>query len=70
MFEAVKKKYAHEKLTTIDGVRVDFEADKSWVILRKSNTEPIIRIYSEASTMEAAEALGNEVIAVAKKIIG
>ena len=37
--------------------------------LRKSNTEPIIRIYSEASTPQAAEALGNEVIAIAQKII-
>ena len=66
----LKKVYAAEKVNTIDGVKIDFEAKKEWVHLRKSNTEPIIRIYSEASTMERAEALGNEVIAVAKKIIG
>ncbi len=66
----LKKVYAAEKVNTIDGVKIDFEARKEWVHLRKSNTEPIIRIYSEASTMERAEALGNEVIAVAKKIIG
>ena len=66
----LKKIYASEKVNTIDGVKIDFEAQKEWVHLRKSNTEPIIRIYSEASTMERAEALGNEVIAVAKKIIG
>lgn len=66
----LKKIYANEKVNTIDGVKIDFEARKEWVHLRKSNTEPIIRIYSEASTMERAEALGNEVIAVAKKIIG
>ena len=66
----LKKIYAKENINDIDGVKINFEADKTWVHLRKSNTEPIIRIYSEASTMEAAEALGNEVIAVAKKIIG
>jgi len=66
----LKKIYASEHINDIDGVKIDFEASKTWVHLRKSNTEPIIRIYSEASTPEAAEALGNEVIAVAKKIIG
>ena len=62
--------YAKENINDIDGVKINFEANKTWVHLRKSNTEPIIRIYSEAGSMEAAEALGNEVIAVAKKIIG
>ena len=66
----LKSIYAKEDVNTIDGVKISFEARKEWVHLRKSNTEPIIRIYSEASTMERAEALGNEVIAVAKKIIG
>ena len=66
----LKKIYAKENINDIDGVKINFEANKTWVHLRKSNTEPIIRIYSEASTMEAAEALGNEVIAVANKIIG
>ena len=66
----LKSIYAKEDVNTIDGVKISFEAKKEWVHLRKSNTEPIIRIYSEASTMERAEALGNEVIAVAKKIIG
>ena len=56
VLEAVKKQYANEQLTTIDGVKIDF-AD-SWAHLRKSNTEPIIRIYSEAHTMEEAEKLG------------
>ena len=65
----LKKIYADENINDIDGVKINFEADKTWVHLRKSNTEPIIRIYSEASTMEAAEALGNKVIAVAEKII-
>lgn len=57
VLKAVKTKYASEKITDIDGVKIDFE--KSWVHLRKSNTEPIIRIYSEAQTIEEAEALGN-----------
>lgn len=55
----VKTRFADEKITDIDGVKIDF-AD-SWVHLRKSNTEPIIRIYSEASTMEAAEALAERI---------
>lgn len=57
VLERVKKHYANERLTTIDGVKIDF-AD-SWAHLRKSNTEPIIRIYSEAPTMEQAEELGS-----------
>lgn len=59
ILEAVKSKYSNEKITDIDGVKIDF-AD-SWVHLRKSNTEPIIRIYSEASTMEKANALAESV---------
>ena len=65
----LKKIYAKENINDIDGVKINFEASKTWVHLRKSNTEPIIRIYSEASTPQAAEALGNEVIAIAQKII-
>ncbi len=59
ILEAVKVKYASEKITDIDGVKIDFP--NSWVHLRKSNTEPIIRIYSEAATMEEANALGNQI---------
>ena len=59
ILEAVKEKYADEKLTTIDGVKIDFP--HSWVHLRKSNTEPILRIYSEAPTMEEARELGKNV---------
>ncbi|MDE6337964.1 MAG: phosphoglucosamine mutase, partial [Muribaculaceae bacterium] len=63
ILEAVKEKFSNERITDIDGVKIDF-AD-SWVHLRKSNTEPIIRIYSEASTMEKADALAEEI----KKVI-
>lgn len=59
ILEAVKRKYASEDITDIDGVKIDF-AD-SWVHLRKSNTEPIIRIYSEAPTTEKAEALAERI---------
>lgn len=59
ILDAMKERFSNEKITDIDGVKIDF-AD-SWVHLRKSNTEPIIRIYSEASTMEKAEALGEEI---------
>lgn len=66
VLEAVKKKYAHENVTDIDGVKIDF-AD-SWVHLRKSNTEPIIRIYSEAATEEEADRLGRDMMEVIKSI--
>lgn len=56
---AMKEKYSSEKITDIDGVKIDFK--DSWVHLRKSNTEPIIRIYAEAHTMEEAEALADNV---------
>lgn len=59
LLEKVKEKYSGEQITDIDGVKIDF-AD-SWVHLRKSNTEPIIRIYSEASTMEEARRLGESI---------
>lgn len=61
------KKYAHEQVNTIDGVKIDF-AD-SWVHLRKSNTEPIIRIYSEAATTEQANALANQIISDIESLI-
>lgn len=60
----IKEEFAAYDITDIDGVKIDFP-DK-WVHLRKSNTEPIIRIYSEAHTMEEAELLGNELIQVIK----
>ncbi len=58
----VKQMYAGEKITDIDGVKIDF-AD-SWVHMRKSNTEPIIRIYSEADTMAKADELGKKFMAL------
>jgi phosphomannomutase len=66
ILKAVEAHYANEKLTTIDGVKIDF--DDSWVHLRKSNTEPIIRIYSEAGTMQQAQALGESVKKIVKSL--
>lgn len=70
ILEAMKEHFKDEKVNTIDGVKIDFESRRQWVHLRKSNTEPIIRIYSEAQTEEDAVKLGEEVIALAKEIIG
>lgn len=58
----VKEMFKNEQVNDIDGVKIDFP-DK-WVHLRKSNTEPIIRVYSEASTMEAADELGKRLMEV------
>ena len=63
ILEAVKKRYSSENITDIDGVKIDFP--DCWVHLRKSNTEPIIRIYSEASTIERANSLAEDI----KKVI-
>ena len=66
VLEAVKDEYKGEQITDIDGVKIDF-AD-SWVHLRKSNTEPIIRVIAEASTSEAAQTLTQKLIAVINRI--
>jgi phosphomannomutase len=63
----VKDQYAAQPVNTIDGVKIEF--DKSWVHLRSSNTEPIIRVYSEASTTEKADALANEVMYTIKSLM-
>jgi len=56
----IQKKYQNEKITTIDGVKIDF--DNEWVHLRKSNTEPIIRIYSESFDKVTADKLANQIM--------
>ena len=68
VLEAVKEKYVGERINDKDGVKIDF-AD-GWVHLRKSNTEPIIRVYSEAATMEEADALAKKVIDVVWEVVG
>ncbi|HOI49880.1 MAG TPA: phosphoglucosamine mutase, partial [Prolixibacteraceae bacterium] len=68
ILEKMKKLYQNEQVNDIDGVKIDFPS--SWVHLRKSNTEPIIRIYSEAATMDEAETLAQTIIAEIKKAAG
>lgn len=64
----MKEKYAHERVSTVDGVKIDL--DDHWIHLRKSNTEPIIRIYTEAPEQEKADAVADRVIAEIKAIAG
>ncbi len=66
LLQQIKEKFAHERVTDIDGVKIDFP-DK-WVHLRKSNTEPIIRIYSEAKSQQEAEAIGTQIIEIIKEM--
>ena len=63
----VKEKFAQYDITDIDGVKIDFP-DK-WVHLRKSNTEPIIRVYAEAQTMQEAEEIGGELIQIIQEMV-
>jgi phosphomannomutase len=65
---AMTEKYKNEDITTIDGVKIDFATE--WVHLRKSNTEPIIRIYTEASSQEKADVLALRIIDEIKVIAG
>ena len=65
----MKQVFQDERINDIDGVKIDFEAERQWVHLRRSNTEPIIRIYAEARSREAAEALATRVIGIAEGII-
>lgn len=69
VLEKVKQKYAAEKINTIDGVKIDFEREKEWVHLRKSNTEPIIRIYAESQNEKKADELAQRIINDIKNII-
>jgi len=67
VLEQVKQKYKNQPINTVDGVKIEF--DKEWVHLRKSNTEPIIRIYSESQTHSTAESLAKKIISDIKEII-
>jgi phosphomannomutase len=66
ILKAMEQRYQNERLTTIDGVKIDFS--HSWVHLRKSNTEPIIRIYTEAPTQQEADALADKIISEIKAV--
>jgi len=60
LFSAIKEKYKQQPIIDIDGLRIDFPTQ--WVQLRKSNTEPIIRIYAESDTMEKADSLAKKIM--------
>ena len=60
ILSTIENRYKNEELTTIDGVKIDF--NDSWVHLRKSNTEPIIRIYTEAKSQNEADNLADKFI--------
>jgi phosphomannomutase len=69
VLEKIKIKYAQEKINTADGVKIDFEKEKEWVHLRKSNTEPIIRIYAESQNEKKADELAQRIINDIKELI-
>ena len=68
VLSTIKERYAHERVNDIDGVKIDFAAH--WVHLRKSNTEPIIRIYTEAKSQELADEVAEKFIAEIKEVAG
>ncbi|MCH9661665.1 MAG: phosphoglucosamine mutase [Bacteroidetes bacterium] len=67
ILKAMEATYAQEEINTVDGVKIDFS--ENWVHLRKSNTEPIIRIYTEAKSQEEADTLANKIIDEIKTIV-
>ena len=67
ILEKIKTKYKKQPVNTVDGVKIEF--DKEWVHLRKSNTEPIIRIYSESASMSTAENLAKKIIQDIRELI-
>lgn len=69
VLEGIQEKYKNEKINLTDGVRIDFETEKEWVHLRKSNTEPIVRIIAESRTEERAAALANDLIKDMEEIV-
>jgi phosphomannomutase len=69
VLEKIKSKYMHEKINTADGVKIDFEKEKEWVHLRKSNTEPIIRIYAESQNEKKADELAKRIIKDIQEVI-
>lgn len=69
VLEKMKRKYQNENVNLTDGVKIDFEKEKEWVHLRKSNTEPIIRIYAESQSEKKADELAHKIISDIKNII-
>ena len=61
-FTRIKEHYRNQTISELDGIKIDFEAEKKWVIVRTSNTEPIVRIYSEAPTLAQAQTLAQDLV--------
>ena len=69
IFEEIRAIYSGSKIDVTDGVKIDFEEEKMWVHLRRSNTEPIVRVYSEALTEQKAEDIAQKIIDEINKTI-
>ncbi|MCQ2148967.1 MAG: phosphoglucosamine mutase [Bacteroidales bacterium] len=69
ILDAAKTAFPGGKVNTVDGVKIDFDDRREWIHFRRSNTEPVIRIYSEAMTVERAEELGGVAVSLANSII-
>jgi len=67
LLEAIEQRYQNEQINTQDGVKIDFE--NHWIHLRKSNTEPIIRVYTEAPSVKEAEAVANAIMEEIKSLV-
>jgi phosphomannomutase len=67
LVDKMKDRYKDQPINDVDGVRIDFE--REWVHLRKSNTEPIIRIYAESENLNSADKLANKMISELKEIL-
>jgi len=67
IFEQIKKKYSKQPINTEDGLRIDFDND--WVHLRTSNTEPIIRIYSESGSETTANNIAKRIMADIREVV-
>ncbi|MEA1987165.1 MAG: phosphoglucosamine mutase [Candidatus Marinimicrobia bacterium] len=68
VIEKLEEKFKNEKINMVDGIKISYE--NSWVHIRKSNTEPILRVYSEAQSFDEAKELGDKFVSEIKKIIG
>lgn len=68
VLDKVKAHFSSEEINTVDGVKIIFSSKKEWVHLRKSNTEPIIRVYAESSSKEKADSLANEMIQIVSSL--
>lgn len=66
---AVKERYSDQRITDIDGVKIDFDSERKWVHLRKSNTEPIIRVYAEAPTAAEADEIAGRIVKLAASML-